>query len=996
MKHFTNLSGAIVAIVMMLGVSLSTLAHDFEVDGIYYSYIGQSSINVEVTFSGSSYDEVAGEYTGEVVIPDSVTYSGTRYSVKSIESSAFRGCTGLTSVTIGNSVTSIGWYALDGCTGLTSVTIPNSVTSIGNYAFSGCKGLTEVTIPNSVTSIGVSAFSACTGLTEVNITDLSAWCKIDFSSVYSNPLYYVQHLKLNGTEITNLVIPNDITAIKNYAFSGCTGLTSVTIPNSVTSIGESAFSACTGLTSVTIPDSVTSIGNDAFHGCTGLTSVVIPNSVISIAQFAFSGCTGLTSVTIPNSVTYIGNSAFSGCKGLTEVTIPNSVTSIGSSAFSGCTGLTSVTIPNSVTYIGPSAFKRCTGLTSVTIPNSVTSISPFAFQDCTGLTSVTIGNSVTSIGNDAFNGCIGLTSVTIPNSVTYIGSNAFSGCTGLTSVTIPNSVKAIGNRVFQDCTGLISVTIGATTIGEWAFYNCTGLTSITIDDSVSSIKTRAFSGCKAIKSIFYNAKNCTSVESADDQWFSFLVEIKTKFISIGTNVETLPDYAFSKVETDTIISLSKNPPVCGTESLKIYNSATLYVPKGSYADYWSAPVWQDFKNIVEIEQVATAISLPESMELTLNNSEKLEAVITPTNTTITTIYWESSNPEIAKVDQEGNVTAVANGKATITAHAIDGSELSASCVVRIGVQEVESIALSQTTAELRPNAVLNLTCSVLPEIATDKTIKWTTDNTSVAVVRTNKDGSATVLAVAPGIAKIAATTNDGTNLSDTCVVKVLKLAETIALDKISAVINTGETIDLKARVLPDDVDYKIVTWTSSDEALATVKDNGDGTATVLAVNPGVVTITATTADGSNLSASCELTITQLATSITLDKTAISLPEGSCETITATVLPENASDKTVVWSTSDEAIATVTDNYDGTAVVTIVKVGVATITATTTDGSHLSATCEISGISGITNINSDGSDIEARYDVHGRLLSKPSPGINIIKMSDGSTRKEWVK
>ena len=142
MKHFTNLSGAIVAIVMMLGVSLSTLAHDFEVDGIYYSYIGQSSINVEVTFSGSSYDEVAGEYTGEVVIPDSVTYSGTRYSVKSIESSAFRGCTGLTSVTIGNSVTSIGWYALDGCTGLTSVTIPNSVTSIGNYAFSGCNGLT--------------------------------------------------------------------------------------------------------------------------------------------------------------------------------------------------------------------------------------------------------------------------------------------------------------------------------------------------------------------------------------------------------------------------------------------------------------------------------------------------------------------------------------------------------------------------------------------------------------------------------------------------------------------------------------------------------------------------------------------------------------------------------------------------------------------------------------------------------------------------------------
>ena len=770
------------------------------------------------------------------------------------------------------------------------------------------------------------------------------------SKTYSvTSIGYAAFYKCSG--LTSVTIPNSVTSIGSSAFRGCTGLTSVTIPNSVISIGNYAFQDCPGLTSVTIPDSVTSIGNDAFHGCTGLTSVIIPNLVTSLGESTFSGCTGLTSVIIPNSVTSIGKSAFSGCKGLTSVIIPNSVTSIGNYAFSGCTGLTEVTFNA----------ENCTKMGSYTC---------YVFLDCSNITKLIIGDKVKTIPANAFYGCSGLTSVRIPNSVTSIGGSAFYGCASLTSVIIPNSVTSIGNHAFSACSSLTEVTIG---------------------NSVTSIGEGAFSNTAEIKDVFYKAINCNSI---NDVWLS----CDNNFI-ISKEVTNIPDNLNSDWQLgNVIISLPTTPPTCGPNSFtsRTKTKTTLYVPKDCYAAYWSAPVWQDFTTIKGIEQVATAISLPESMELTLNNSVKIEATLTPTNTTITTLYWETSNPEVATVDQEGNVTAVANGKATITAMTIDGSELSASCEVKIGVQDVESISISQKSAELKPNEMLNLSCSVIPENATNKAITWASDNTSIAVVRTNSDGSATVLAVAPGIAKIAATTNDGTNLSDTCVVKVLKLAETIALDKTSAVINTGETIDLKATVLPDDVDYKIVTWISSDEALATVKDNGDGTATVSAVNPGVVTITATTADGSNLSASCEVTITQLATAVTLDKTAISLPEGSSETITATVLPENASDKTIVWSTSDEAIATVTDNYDGTAVVTIVKVGVATITATTTDGSHLSATCEISGISGITNINSDGSDIEACYDVHGRLLSKPSTGINIIKMSDGSTRKEWVK
>ena len=217
-------------------------------------------------------------------------------SVTSIGNYAFRGCSSLTSVTIPNSVTSIGSSAFQNCSGLTSVTIPDTVTSIGNYAFYNCSGLTSVTIPNSVTSIGYDAFSNCSGLTSINI-------------------------------------PESVTSISNNAFSGCSGLTSIKVGagntkydsrNDCNAIIETATNTLiAGCKNTTIPNSVTSIGNYAFSGCSGLTSITIPNSVTNIGNGAFYECSGLTSVTIPNSVTSIGSSAFYYCSGLTSVTIPN-------------------------------------------------------------------------------------------------------------------------------------------------------------------------------------------------------------------------------------------------------------------------------------------------------------------------------------------------------------------------------------------------------------------------------------------------------------------------------------------------------------------------------------------------------------------------------------------------------------------------------------------------------------------------------------------------
>ena len=294
MKHF-KLTFLLIVLLSMVGAK-----------GYAQEYVTIDDIGYQLSGREASL-AYGGECSGDLEISGSVTYEGTIYTVTGIDNGAFYECTGLTSVTIPNSVTSIGSSAFIRCTGLTSVIIGDGVTTISGYAFKDCTALTSVTIGNSVTTIG------------------------------------------------------------DLAFYGCNSLPSITIPNSVTSIGDYAFRDCTGLTSVIIGDGVTTIGNQAFYGCNNLSSITIPNSVTSIGSSAFSGCTGLTSVTIGDGVMTIGDGAFEECSSLSSITIPNSVTSIGDYAFCGCNSLTSITIPNSVTSIGDEAFNVCNSLTLVAV-----------------------------------------------------------------------------------------------------------------------------------------------------------------------------------------------------------------------------------------------------------------------------------------------------------------------------------------------------------------------------------------------------------------------------------------------------------------------------------------------------------------------------------------------------------------------------------------------------------------------------------------------------
>ena len=446
-KFGKPLCRSIMAVAIML-LSLQAMAYDFSYTyqgkTLYYDIFAGGTNKVRLTYYKLDGSDTANNHvSGDVVIPSSVEYNGTTYRVTSIGDGAFYACSGLTSVTIPNSVTSIGDGAFYACSGLTSVSIPNSVTSIGEEAFSGCSGLTSITIPNSVTSIGDGVFDYCSGLTSIDVASENT----HYSSIDGVLYNYAQDTLIR-----------------------CPGAkTSVTIPNSVTSIGRHAFDYCSGLTSIDVAS-----GNTHYSSTDGVLYNYAQDTLILCPK-------AKSSVNIPSSVTFIRAWAFYACSGLTSITIPNSVTYIGYGAFYGCSGLTSVIIGNSVTYIGMSAFYDCSSLASINVASGNTHYS-------------STDGVLYNYAQDTLILCPeAKSSVNIPSSVTFIGAWAFYACSGLTSIKCLASIPpSIGNNSFQNIsdTCLLTVPCGsleAYTTSDWNTYFATRISEdLSFELSVSA------------------------------------------------------------------------------------------------------------------------------------------------------------------------------------------------------------------------------------------------------------------------------------------------------------------------------------------------------------------------------------------------------------------------------------------------------------------------------------------------------------------------------
>ena len=417
-------------------------------------------------------------------------------------------------------------------------------------AFGWCYSLSNIVIPDSVSSIGEWAFSDCSSLKYISIPK-SVIC------LNGNPFVNwdgkLECLSPNFIYEDDVLFNKDKSKIISFRIQN---IESYIIPDSVTSIGNGAFSGCSFLSSIVIPDSVTSIGDGAFSGCSSLSSIVIPKSVTSIGDSAFFGCSSLSNIVIPNSVTSIGDSAFSNCSSLSSIVIPESVTSIGDRAFSGCRSLSSIVIPNSVTSIGEWAFSDCSSLKYISIPKSVICLNGNPFVNWNGKLECLSPNFIYEddvLFNKNKSKIISfriqnIKSYIIPDSVTSIGNGAFSGCSSLSSIVIPDSVTSIGEWAFSDCSSLFNIVIpkSVTSIGDCAFIGCSSLSSIVIPNSVTSIGDSAFLGCSSLSNIVIP----NSVTSIGDWAYGGCSSLSS--IVIPESVTSIGDRAFSDC-----ISLSK-------------------------------------------------------------------------------------------------------------------------------------------------------------------------------------------------------------------------------------------------------------------------------------------------------------------------------------------------------------------------------------------------------------------------------------------------------
>ena len=493
---------------------------------------------------------------------------------------------------------------------LKSVVIPDSVTTIENGAFYNCGYLNTITFGKNVTRVGDSAFHGCVSLKTVYGYDVTSWCSINFGNYSANPLYYAGDLYLDGQLVTEIIVPENITAIKDYSFSGYKKLTAINLHNKVESIGKGSFYLCDGIDNISIPSSVTSIGKDAFYNVSNLSSVHISNlaawcnidfennlsNPLYYAQSLYLNNRLVDELIIPTEVTGIKEYTFYNCKSITTVNVHKNVDSIGSYSFSGCENLAYIDVAseNNVYFSQDGVLynKECTQFIcvpkkitgSVIIPNGITNINEYTFNN-TLITSLEIPNSVTSISKGALSGCNNLESIILP----FVGSSLAGSATECFGYIFGAS-KYSENATYVPET-LKSVKVNQGSIAEYAFSNCSNIETIVFCDSVTTIGNKALYACDNLQNLTIPFVGSGSGNKADHHLASLFDKCSYGYYSstyefpdnlknvVVTGGDTIGSYAFAYCRSLENITLPDTITTIGDYAFADCGLKEITIPK---------------------------------------------------------------------------------------------------------------------------------------------------------------------------------------------------------------------------------------------------------------------------------------------------------------------------------------------------------------------------------------------------------------------------------
>lgn len=758
-----------------------------------------------------------------------------------------------------------------------------------------------------------------------------------YGNSISGPVTIPATVEKTGDDSSQSPVTYKVVGVGSYSFQNAT---SITVSQGVTTINAYAFTGNPNLASVDIQDPSATLGEAAFSGCSALTQVNLPANLIAIPAYCFSACTSLKDITIPDNVSYIGDMAFLRCTSLQSVTMPNSVLQIGESSFQNCSSISQLTLSSALTAIPFSAFSGCNQLTELDIPASVKSIADYAFN-CDGLTQINCYSlTPPAISYSSFD------QINYSGATLYVYKSAYPSFQKSTlwknftdmqmlpivpeSISVTPSTLNLNTGISGQLSAVLSPSEAVGDI-TWSIESAVPADCITLDNSkVTARKTGTATVTAKCGEL---TASCNVIINANPQSMVRINPLSGD-IFVGNEV-TLSATVTPSTITPSLTWTSSNTSVATIDNT---GKLTALAPGATIITATNEGV--SGKLAVTVYEIA-----PESIELNQSavtlkagGTVTLTATVSPSNTTYPTVSWESSNPAVAVV-ADGVVTALGVGTANIKA-ACGG--YTANCTVTVEETPAESVTISSSQETLKVGQSLQLSASVAPETTTDKTVEWSSDNSSVASVSTEGE----VTAIAVGTATITATCG---TVSATCNVTVEAIAsEELILNYTALTLKVNNTQQLTATIYPLNTTDQTVTWTSSNESVASVV-NG----LITALMPGEASITAT---NGTLSATCSVIVEEIpAQQVILPESSISVNVGGVYALTATVLPADVTNATIIWESLNEEIAVVSGGL-----VQGVAPGTAIITATC---GNAYASCTVAVMQPATSITLNETSLE---------------------------------